>query len=795
MALLGAVKQGTKAALDAGLLSPGIRAYHGSPHDFDRFSTNSIGTGEGNQAYGHGLYFAESEDVARGYRDSLTKLRKDGTTPAPKDSIAGSYEAEYGLSEYESFPMTTLDDVRETIASDAVDISSDVNGNTRYEFSDGSGYLITSDGKVTPSGPLAGRMYEVNIKADAEDLLDYDKPLADQPDLLKKIDEKYGDPEIVLSQLGVDLRSNPTGMDLANALKMLRGTEAGPPTFLSDIGIKGVKYADAFTRHKSPDKQSKNYVIFDDRLIEISRKYGVTIPVAAAMLQQSNEAEAGFLTTPANLIRLGMLTVESAQNPTAVKSALTKYDKAMRESKAFRAREKLRSDVENQTQTLDIGERNLLTVDDLVGKVGVPVSGDTSTTGKVIETIGGVNLESPVQVEGGSNFPLRYQDQNYGWASMADAARKKQGNFALAADETGMEPVGIFSAMGKEAVNFSTPVAESMLQQARALPIKKSDIKKFDDELRKLRPEWVGLNHPGAMDQLMGRGDYPQKGAGKLRSVFVEEMSKSRYRDVGFPVKEDAHAEILQPELANAPIGSSGFSMFSADPNAPTMPNAPHQSYDTIIPGTYIGGLEQSVPARVMYPDVYAELDKATNVAGQPFTESQKTGSLVMNPKLYQPFNEQWAEGVDNYLRQNKQSGAATPAAIAAAGGAGLLGAQAARQKPTLADYGAGILDAAANAGSAMIAPIANAPHTLIQSLTSSRPTSQIDRASQARLAAMDYQPRTQIGQQLSDDGMRLLGGLLAPAMPIIEPITSLLGQLPRRAQLVGESLLDMSPL
>ena len=39
----------------------GIRAYHGSPHDFDRFDMSKIGTGEGAQAYGHGLYFAENE--------------------------------------------------------------------------------------------------------------------------------------------------------------------------------------------------------------------------------------------------------------------------------------------------------------------------------------------------------------------------------------------------------------------------------------------------------------------------------------------------------------------------------------------------------------------------------------------------------------------------------------------------------------------------------------------------------------------------------------------------------------
>src|SRR5215471_5241978 len=33
----------------------GIKAFHGSPHDFDKFSMAKIGTGEGAQAYGHGL--------------------------------------------------------------------------------------------------------------------------------------------------------------------------------------------------------------------------------------------------------------------------------------------------------------------------------------------------------------------------------------------------------------------------------------------------------------------------------------------------------------------------------------------------------------------------------------------------------------------------------------------------------------------------------------------------------------------------------------------------------------------
>ena len=41
--------------------------WHGSPHSFDKFSLNYIGTGEGAQAYGYGLYFTEKEGIARAY--------------------------------------------------------------------------------------------------------------------------------------------------------------------------------------------------------------------------------------------------------------------------------------------------------------------------------------------------------------------------------------------------------------------------------------------------------------------------------------------------------------------------------------------------------------------------------------------------------------------------------------------------------------------------------------------------------------------------------------------------------
>lgn len=46
-------------------------AWHGSPHDFDTFDLGAIGTGEGNQVHGWGLYFAKDKKIAENYRDIL----------------------------------------------------------------------------------------------------------------------------------------------------------------------------------------------------------------------------------------------------------------------------------------------------------------------------------------------------------------------------------------------------------------------------------------------------------------------------------------------------------------------------------------------------------------------------------------------------------------------------------------------------------------------------------------------------------------------------------------------------
>jgi len=58
-----------------------VEVYHGTPHDFDKFSTSKIGTGEGNQAFGWGLYFTTLKSIAQHYANVLsgaTNITVDG---------------------------------------------------------------------------------------------------------------------------------------------------------------------------------------------------------------------------------------------------------------------------------------------------------------------------------------------------------------------------------------------------------------------------------------------------------------------------------------------------------------------------------------------------------------------------------------------------------------------------------------------------------------------------------------------------------------------------------------------
>ena len=225
----------------------GIRAYHGSPHDFEKFDLGKIGSGEGAQAYGRGLYFAENEGVARSYRDALT----------PKGKVANP-----------------------------------------------------------------GHMYEVNINANPEHFLDWDKPLSQQSDYVRKAlgipgNEARGESRTAISPFS-SLPPDTTGPDIyrvaqgykpygftdatqASTVALLDGLLAAQPgaksgakagsRALKDLGIPGISYDDAGSRGIAGAAKTRNHVVFDDKLIEILKKYGLAGMMAGGAASQQGDGQ------------------------------------------------------------------------------------------------------------------------------------------------------------------------------------------------------------------------------------------------------------------------------------------------------------------------------------------------------------------------------------------------------------------------------------------------------------------------------------------------------------------------
>ena len=50
-----------------------LTLYHGTPYNFVSFQTTNIGSGEGNQSFGYGLYLTSNKDVANYYAKILAK--------------------------------------------------------------------------------------------------------------------------------------------------------------------------------------------------------------------------------------------------------------------------------------------------------------------------------------------------------------------------------------------------------------------------------------------------------------------------------------------------------------------------------------------------------------------------------------------------------------------------------------------------------------------------------------------------------------------------------------------------
>ena len=301
------------AQLEQQAVQRGIRAFHGSPHDFPQFDISKIGTGEGNQVYGHGLYFAGHEPVALKYREALT-------FPKYKGLNVQQVQPELGLNEVQS---DVVFDVAQRIKNQNIPAPEAVN-TTRDEYLRHAQSAVEKFKSAAPNErswraktaleaieqaklargitpedftPHKGHMYEVNINAQPEQFLNWELPLEEQPAgklLLEKMDPKLRvELEDILDNKGLspDLPVY-SGREVHSLLQrfadegeLLPGsTEVGAPAvaeYMRSLGIPGVRYQDAGSRGAA--EKTYNYVVNDDKLVEIMRKYGLMGPIGAGI--------------------------------------------------------------------------------------------------------------------------------------------------------------------------------------------------------------------------------------------------------------------------------------------------------------------------------------------------------------------------------------------------------------------------------------------------------------------------------------------------------------------------------
>ena len=266
--------------------APGvIRAYHGSPHSFSRFDASKIGTGEGQQAFGHGLYFAGNEKVADGYREELSAglVRH---TPEEKAELLWRYMA--GLSAPD--PKQA---VLRTLTNDQATLGVDNRAAIEYLMS------LPSDFVPPPPGPppRLGHMYEVEIDAPEGQLLDLDIPVQSQSQVVQDALGKYVEAPswFSLGQEGWVGKNAYTRMagDMAGANPRIVGgyhvvhDQPAASAALLQGGVPGIRYLDQGSR--SAGEGTHNYVMFpgtEDR-IRILRQYGLLPPlVGAGMMEE-----------------------------------------------------------------------------------------------------------------------------------------------------------------------------------------------------------------------------------------------------------------------------------------------------------------------------------------------------------------------------------------------------------------------------------------------------------------------------------------------------------------------------
>lgn len=278
-------------------------AWHGSPHDFDTFDLGAIGTGEGNQAHGWGLYFAKKKSVSRNYQKELAK--RLGTTDSKLFKVEIP-DQKTMLDEDKYFKEQNKDVIDKIVlATNSLDVDKrkalleyyknhqSYTTNREYEKILGKIQEIKR-GQEYLADALLNNVHKIKEKIARETAAEYgynfdelkaDSTLEMAKKLFGEMNEKLSVLEKeketewakektrqdkILENIGDTFTKAPyTGRDVYLALSKAFGGDKGASEFLNSIGVNGITY-DGYT-------DGRCYVVFDDKAIKVIEKYNQSV--------------------------------------------------------------------------------------------------------------------------------------------------------------------------------------------------------------------------------------------------------------------------------------------------------------------------------------------------------------------------------------------------------------------------------------------------------------------------------------------------------------------------------------
>jgi hypothetical protein len=249
-----------------------LDVYHGTPHKYapteanplGEFDASKIGTGEGAQAYGHGIYFAENMDVAKGYQPRDTKT---------EEKLMRLYKQAEARQDYDSLNVLESAMLHKTAGE-------------LQEMYPQHGELVKQIGKITAESKSS--LYKADLPDQMIDrMLDWDKPLSEQPENVQMALAKLGEPQekidayddALLKALFEDapdpgsVPRNPSGADIVSKLEKQFGRK-GASDYLRGLGIPGIRYLDAGSRGGDSATGTRNFVVFpgEEKKVKILKR-------------------------------------------------------------------------------------------------------------------------------------------------------------------------------------------------------------------------------------------------------------------------------------------------------------------------------------------------------------------------------------------------------------------------------------------------------------------------------------------------------------------------------------------